>query len=354
MAINFPNFPNIGDKFITEGRAWIWDGTVWDVFGAISEGPQGPTGPTGPTGPSGPSGPAGFTGPTGPTGAAGRDGSGVTILGVLSNTGALPTLGNAAGDSYVVNGDLYVWDAANLVWFNAGPIQGPTGPTGPTGARGADSSIPGPTGPTGPQGPAGNDGVGYDGITIAIASYTGNTLVGNLNKIGALINGSTVRIISNANPGVFADGTIFSITGLEVSITIFFDQTGGTLASLVNPKISLSAQQGPTGPTGAAGAPGTTGIQGPTGPTGATGVTGPTGPTGTTGATGPTGPTGATGASGPTGIITASSPLNYNAGTQSLSMTSGFVFYTTGSVHRRLFVGLQPSSPQTGDVWIQI
>jgi hypothetical protein len=354
MAINFPNFPEIGDKFIVEGRAWIWDGTVWDVFGAISEGPQGPTGPTGPAGSTGPSGPAGFTGPTGPTGPSGRDGSGVTILGVLSSTGGLPTLGNAAGDSYVVDGDLYVWDAANLVWFNAGPIQGPTGPTGPTGVRGADSSIPGPTGPTGPQGPAGNDGVGYDGLTLTIASYTGNTLSGNLNKLGALINGSTVRVISNANPGVFADGTIFSITGLEVSITIFFDQTGGTLATLTNPKISLSAQQGPTGPTGAAGANGATGIQGVTGPTGATGPTGPTGSTGEIGNSGPTGPTGPTGATGPIGISTAVAPLSYNSGTQTISLSNGYVYYTTAGVYRTLYVGTQPSTPQIGDVWIQV
>lgn len=354
MAINFPESPQVGDKYVDSGKAWIWNGSGWDIFGAIAEGPQGPAGPIGPTGPRGLSGPAGFTGPTGPTGAAGKDGSGVTILGNLSNTGALPTIGNAAGDSYLVNGILYVWDAANLVWFNAGPIQGPTGPTGPTGARGSDSTVVGPTGPTGPQGAAGAAGVGYDGITITIASYTGNTLVGNLNKIGALINGSTVRIISNANPGIFADGTIFSITGLEVSITIFFDQTGGSLGSLVNPKVSLSAQQGPTGPTGAvgnSGAPGATGATGPTGVTGPTGATGPTGPTGTTGATGPTGPTGA---SGPVGIISAATPLDYNAGTQSLSLSSGFVFYTTSAVYRRLFVGVQPSSPQTGDVWIQI
>lgn len=354
MSINFPDNPDIGDKFIASGRAWIWNGTVWDVFGAISVGPQGATGPTGPSGPIGPTGPAGFTGPTGPTGAAGRDGSGVTILGVLGSTGALPTGANSAGDAYVVNGNLYIWDATNSVWSNAGPIQGPTGATGPTGARGADSSIPGPTGPTGPTGAAGAPGVGYDGLTITISSYTGNTLTGNLNKLGALINGSTVRIISNANPGVFADGTIFSITGLEVSITIFFDQTGGTLASLVNPKVSLSAQQGPTGPTGAAGAAGATGLQGATGPTGPTGATGPTGETGNVGVTGPAGPTGPTGSTGATGVIAASTPLAYDSGTRTVSISSGFVFYTTGSAYRRLFVGLQPSSPQVGDVWIQI
>lgn len=52
------------------------------------------------------------------------------------------------------------------------------------------------------------------------------------------------------------------------------------------------------------------------GPQGATGATGPTGPTGPTGATGPTGPAGPTGA---TGVISATSPIVYNAGTQTVS-----------------------------------
>lgn len=358
-AIDFPNFPTIGDKFIVDGRAWIWNGTVWNVFGAISVGPQGPTGPVSTTpGPTGATGPVGFTGPTGPTGPAGRDGSGITILGVLSNISELPLSGNVAGDAYQIGGNLYVWDATNSDWVDIGPIQGPTGPTGATGARGADSTIVGPTGPTGPTGARGADGVGYDGITLLIAGYTGNTLTGTLNKLGALINGSTVRIISNANPEVFADGTIFSITGLEVSITIFFNQTGGTLASLVNPKISLSAQQGPTGAAGAPGAPGSTGVTGATGPTGPTGATGPIGQQGLAGVQGPTGPTGATGLTGSTGVATALDPIAYNSGTQTISMNSGFVYYTTGATYRKLYVGLQPTGPagtiQIGDVWIQV
>jgi hypothetical protein len=199
-------------------------------------------------------------------------------------------------------------------------------------------------------------GVGYDGITLSIASYVDGTLAGTLNKVGAMINGSVIRVISNANPSVFADGTIFSLTGTEISVSIFFDQTGGTLASLVNPKITLAAVQGSTGPTGNTGA---TGPTGPTGPDGAQGLIGATGPTGLTGATGPTGLTGATGATGATGpqsVIAASLPLSY--ADQTVSMASGFVYYTTGAAYRKLYVGLQPTGPagtiQIGDVWIQI
>lgn len=49
------------------------------------------------------------------------------------------------GDSYLVNGDLYVWFPNDTTWFNVGRIQGPEGPEGPKG----------PTGPAGPPGPSG-------------------------------------------------------------------------------------------------------------------------------------------------------------------------------------------------------
>jgi hypothetical protein len=348
--LNFPDSPSVGQKFIASEKSWIWNGVVWELFGAISVGPQGPTGAQSVVpGPTGPTGSIGFDGPTGPTGAPGLDGSGVTILGTLANTGLLPTSGNTIGDAYVIGDDLHVW--AGTAWQNIGPIRGPTGPTGATGQRGFDSTVVGPTGPTGPQGATGTAGIGYDGITLSIVGFTGVTLTGNLNKVGAIIVGSTVRIISNSDPELFADGTIFSITGLEASITIFYNQTGGTLSSLSNPKISLSALQGIKGETGPTGPTGPTGATGPTGPTGATGATGNVGPTGPTGITGPTGLTGNSGAQG---VVVASLPIAYDGASQTVSMPSGFVFYTTASVHRKLFVGVQPTSPQTGDVWIQI
>jgi hypothetical protein len=354
-ALDFPNSPTVGQKFIASGKSWIWNGSVWEVFGAISVGPVGPTGPTSTVpGPTGPTGSIGFTGPTGPTGPGGNDGSGVTILGSLANTGLLPASGNTLGDAYVISGNLHVWDGT--AWQNVGPIVGPTGATGPTGQRGSDSTVVGPTGPTGPTGPIGTQGLGYDGITISIASYVSGTLAGTLNKVGALINGSVIRVISNANPLVFADGTIFSLTGLDISVSIFSDQTNGTLGSLVSPKITLAAVQGATGPTGPTGLTGATGATGATGPTGI-GLKGDQGETGATGATGAastvTGPTGATGASG---VVAASLPLSY--ADQTVSMSSGFVYYTTGAAYRKLYVGLQPTGPagtiQIGDVWIQI
>jgi hypothetical protein len=251
-AINFPNDPDLGDIYIVSGKAWKWSGSVWDLVGAISQGPQGLTGADSTVpGPTGPTGPTGFTGATGPTGAQGAN-AGITVLGSVANIAALPSSGNSAGDAYQVEseGEIYVWDSVDSVWFSVGALQGPTGPTGPTGVRGDDSTVPGPTGPTGPTGATGAAGVGYDEITIAVAGFTGGTLTGELNKLGALIVGSTVRVISNANPAIFADGEIFSITGLDVSITISNDSTGGTLGSLTNPKVSLTGLRGSTGPSG--------------------------------------------------------------------------------------------------------
>ena len=89
----------------------------------------------------------------GEQGEPGKDGTGVTILGSYDTESQLyaahPT-GNE-GDSYIVAGDLYVWDAENSKWKNVGQIQGPQGPRGLQG-------IQGPKGDQGIQGPAGADG----------------------------------------------------------------------------------------------------------------------------------------------------------------------------------------------------
>ena len=108
-------------------------------------------------------------------GATGPQGTAITILGSYASEAALnaahPT-GNA-GDGYLVNGDLYVWDDANDEWDNVGNIQGPTGaqgPTGPTGPTGAQG-IQGIQGLQGIQGVAGAKGdPGDDGLNGAVTS----------------------------------------------------------------------------------------------------------------------------------------------------------------------------------------
>ena len=130
--------------------------------GATGEkGEQGPKGDTGDTGATGDTGPAGAKGDTGATGI------GTTIKGSYNTyqelIAAHPT-GND-GDSYLVNGSLYVW--LNNAWENVGNIKGEKGDTGDTGSQGVkgdtgDSGAKGDTGATGPKGDTGATGQGSD------------------------------------------------------------------------------------------------------------------------------------------------------------------------------------------------
>lgn len=91
-------------------------------------------------------------GPQGPTGPAGKDGTGVNILGGYDSFEELQEAhpSGDAGDAYLVDGDLYVWNGS--LWQNVGNIQGPKGDTGATGSTGAkgDTGAVGATGAVGP------------------------------------------------------------------------------------------------------------------------------------------------------------------------------------------------------------
>lgn len=137
------------------------------------------------------------------TGAKGADGTGVTILGSYDTEVALkaahPT-GNA-GDSYLVDGYLYVWSETTSSWVNVGNIQGPKGDTGATGPQGekgekGDKGDTGATGATGPKGDTGATGPAGTSQYLHIkysddgATFTEDDTIGKY--IGILVSESDI------------------------------------------------------------------------------------------------------------------------------------------------------------------
>jgi hypothetical protein len=144
-------------------------------------GSTGSTGSTGPTGPTGAQGIQGIQGVTGPTGATGSQGiQGIQgIQGVTGSTGPTGSTGATGADSTVVGptGSTGATGPTGSTGANstvAGPT-GSTGPTGPTGATGTNGTIgvDGATGATGPTGATGSTGA--TGAASTVAGPTGST-----------------------------------------------------------------------------------------------------------------------------------------------------------------------------------
>ncbi|WP_292886577.1 hypothetical protein [Methanobrevibacter sp. UBA212] len=151
---------SLGDAYIVDGSYYYWNENGWANAGSV-KGDTGATGEKGQQGPKGDTGDTGATGDTGPAGAkgdTGATGTGITIKGSYNTYEELiaehPT-GND-GDSYLVNGSLYVWNGA--AWENVGSIKGEKGDTGATGATGATGS----KGDKGDKGDTGATGQGSD------------------------------------------------------------------------------------------------------------------------------------------------------------------------------------------------
>ena len=156
---------SLGDAYIVDGSYYYWNENGWANAGSVkgdtgetgakgdkgdkgdtgekgSKGDKGETGNTGekgeqgPKGDTGDTGATGDTGPTGPTGDTGATGAGVTIKGSYNSYEELinqhPT--GSEGDSYLVNGSLYVWNGT--AWENVGNIKGEKGETGSQGVKG--------------------------------------------------------------------------------------------------------------------------------------------------------------------------------------------------------------------------
>ncbi|MEY3696812.1 MAG: hypothetical protein RJA41_462 [Actinomycetota bacterium] len=142
-------------------------GVQGEVGETGSQGIQGEQGVQGEVGETGSQGIQGVQGIQGIKGDTGADGTSVTILGSFATTedlnAAHPT--GTAGDSYLINGDLYVWNPTDETWVNVGHIQGPKGDKGDTGEQGVQG-LQGPAGAQGIQGIQGIQGVqGLMGFT---------------------------------------------------------------------------------------------------------------------------------------------------------------------------------------------
>ena len=236
----------------------------------------GPRGETGPQGPKGDKGDKGDTGDTGPQGPQGEQGRGFVIMGYYDTLEALqsahPTA--TAGDAYGVGTaepyDIYIWDGAENVWVNNGPIQGAKGDPGPQGEKG-DTGEQGPTGPRGEQGPQGPQGIPGEAGPAGADGKNGATFT----------------------PSVSADGKL----------------SWSNNGSLPNPDpVNIK------GPKGEKGEKGDTGEQGPQGAAGADGAQGPQGPAGADGAQGEPGT--------PAGFGEITATISNTSGTPSVTVTA--------------------------------
>ena len=248
----------LGDAYIVDGSYYYWNETGWANAGSIkgekgdtgdkgvkgdtgekgSKGDKGDTGETGQKGEKGPKGDTGDTGATGATGSAGpkgdtgATGTGITIKGSYNSYGELihyhPT-GNA-GDSYLVNGALYVWNGN--AWENVGNIKGEKGDTGKAfeysdftpeqlaslkGDKGdtGDTGVKGDTGNTGDKGDTGATGSkGDKGDT----GPKGDTGVGSDEESGWKLPVDEILTTTNLPTGVNAGYRVAICTSSVMAI----------------------------------------------------------------------------------------------------------------------------------------
>ena len=234
---------NVNDAYIVDGNFYFWNGNQWENAGNLkgetgatgpagpkgdtgdkgdtgekgSKGDKGETGATGEKGETGPKGDTGDTGPVGPAGQTGQKGDtgatgiGTTIKGSYNTyqelIAAHPT-GND-GDSYLVNGSLYVW--LNNNWDNVGNIKGEKGDTGTTGDKGD-------TGDTGSQGIKGDTGnTGAKGDTGATGPK-GDTGVGSDEEAGWKLPVDEIRTTNTLPTGVSASYRVAIVTSTVMAI----------------------------------------------------------------------------------------------------------------------------------------
>jgi hypothetical protein len=177
----------------------------------------------------------------------------------------------------------------NRVYFARGEQgpQGSTGPQGPQGSQGipGNTGATGSTGPkgetgdTGSQGPQGIQGIGYNNVSsTSNVPVTTGLHTWTVANVGAFLPGMRVRAIHTDTPSIWVEGFCNVASGTTIIITADKISGSGTHNTW---KFASAGEIGNTGATGA------------------------------TGATGPT---------GPTGVVTATAPITYNSGTQTVGI----------------------------------
>ena len=193
-------------------------GAKGDTGNKGETGATGEKGDTGAKGDTGDTGPAGNTGPAGATGDTGATGVGTTIKGSYNTyqelINAHPT-GND-GDSYLVNGFLYVW--LDNAWENVGNIKGDKGDTGDTGPQGVkgDTGNTGATGATGATGPKGDTG------------DTGATGIGSDEEAGWKLPADEILTTNTLPTGVSAGYRVAIVTSSVMAIKEYNGSTWDT------------------------------------------------------------------------------------------------------------------------------
>ena len=116
------------------------------------------------------------------------------------------------GDSYLVNGSLYVW--LNNDWENVGSIKGDKGDTGASGPKG-DTGDTGDTGPQGVKGDTGNTGAKGD---TGASGPKGDTGVGSDEEAGWKLPVDEIRTTNTLPTGVSAGYRVAIVTSSVLAI----------------------------------------------------------------------------------------------------------------------------------------
>ena len=234
---------NVNDAYLVNGNFYFWNGNQWENAGSLrgDTGDTGPAGPKGDTGDKGDTGAQGDKGDTGETGASGQQGE-QGLKGDTGDTGATGDTGPAGatgdtgatgtattikgsydtyqdlidhhptgndGDSYLVNGSLYVW--LNNAWENVGSIKGEKGDTG-------DSGLKGDTGPQGPKGDTGASGAKGDTGASGAQGPKGDTGEGSDEEAGWKLPVNQILTTNTLPTGVSAGYRVAIVTSSVMAI----------------------------------------------------------------------------------------------------------------------------------------